>query len=117
MSRQLKLGLVVLLLVSFCLFVSSLLPTGPGARSNPSSAEVALARRLRSWTLPASAFRALLLIMSLALRLFAHGGMEHVLSTVVKIFDHSLSVKVSGGTLKEVLLYDQAAYSRAALPR
>ena len=28
---------------------------GPGARSAPSSAEAALARRLRSWTLPASA--------------------------------------------------------------
>ena len=55
LSRELKLGLVVLLLAGLCVFVSRLLPDGPGARSSPSATEAALARRLRLWTLPASA--------------------------------------------------------------
>ena len=55
LSRELKLGLVVLLLAGLCVFVSRFLPDGPGARGSPSATESALARRLRSWTVPASA--------------------------------------------------------------
>ena len=53
---------------------------------------------------------ALLLSLSLSLPVFAHGNMEHVLGTVVKISDHSLSVKVSDGTIKVVLLDDQTRF-------
>jgi mono/diheme cytochrome c family protein len=54
LSRELKLGVAVLFLAVVCLLVSRVLPEGPGARSAPSAAEVAVARRLRSWALPAT---------------------------------------------------------------
>ena len=54
LSRELKLGLAVLLLAGLCAFVIRILPDGPGARGSPSGTEVALARRLRMWSLPAS---------------------------------------------------------------
>lgn len=38
----------------------------------------------------------------LASTTFAHGGMEHVMGTVTGITDHSISVKVSDGTVTSV---------------
>ena len=55
LSRELKIGLVVLLLAGLGVFVSKVLPDGPGARGSPPATEAALARRLRSWSVPASA--------------------------------------------------------------
>lgn len=63
-----------------------------------------------------SKFSALLLVLSLGLPLFAHGNMEHVLGTVVKISDHSLSVRVSDGTIKSVLLDDQTHFLQGSAP-
>ena len=56
----------------------------------------------------------LLLILSLSLLVFAHGDMEHVLGTVVKISDHSLSVKVSDGTITVVLFDDQTRFLKGS---
>lgn len=55
LSRELTVGLGILLLAGLSVFASRLLPNGPGARSTPSATEAAIARRLRSWTLPRSA--------------------------------------------------------------
>jgi len=55
LSRELKIGLTVLVLAVFGVFLSRLLTNYPGARGAPSSTEVALARRLRSWSMPRSA--------------------------------------------------------------
>ena len=58
MSRELKIGLTVLLLAGAGVWLSSLLANYPGARGAPSATEVALARRVRSWSLPRSAANA-----------------------------------------------------------
>ena len=58
MSRELKVGLIVLLLAALGIWASALLGSYPGARGAPSSTEVALARALRSWTVPNSARQA-----------------------------------------------------------
>ena len=55
MSRELKLGLVVLLLAGAVFLMSRLFGGYPGARGTPSHAEVVLARTLRSWSIPRSA--------------------------------------------------------------
>jgi len=55
MSRELKIGLSVLLLALAGVVLSSLLGSYPGARAEPSRIEIALARRLRSWSMPRSA--------------------------------------------------------------
>lgn len=55
MSRELKIGLTILLLAGALVWVSGLLRSYPGARQAPSAAEVALARRLRSWAVPRAA--------------------------------------------------------------
>jgi mono/diheme cytochrome c family protein len=55
MSRVLWIGLIVVLLVGAGLWLSGLLPHGFGARQSPSRVEAALARRLRSWSLPSDA--------------------------------------------------------------
>jgi len=54
---------------------------------------------------------ALILLIALSLNslAFAHGDMEHVLGTVVKVTDQSLSVKVSDGTIT-VVLFDQETH-------
>jgi mono/diheme cytochrome c family protein len=52
MSRELKIGLTVLILAGAVVSVSGLLTSYPGARGAPSSTEAALARRLRSWAVP-----------------------------------------------------------------
>lgn len=54
MSRELKIGLAVLAVAAVGVMLSSLL-SSPGARPAPSAIEVALARRLRSWSVPRSA--------------------------------------------------------------
>ena len=58
MSRELKIGLTVLLLAGAGVWLSGLLASYPGARGAPSATEVALARRVRSWSLPRSAANA-----------------------------------------------------------
>lgn len=47
---------------------------------------------------------ALIVLSALLLSLlaFAHGNLEHVLGTVVEITDHSISVKISDGSIKVV---------------
>ena len=40
---------------------------------------------------------ALTVIMSLAVPMFAHGGFDHVMGTVVKLADHVLTVKTAKG--------------------
>lgn len=46
----------------------------------------------------------LLITMLLSLAAFAHGDMEHVMGTVVTVTDQSLSVKLTDGTVKVVLI-------------
>jgi mono/diheme cytochrome c family protein len=55
MSRVLWAGLIVVLLLGAGLWISGLVPHCCGARQTPSKAEAALARRLRSWSLPSGA--------------------------------------------------------------
>lgn len=55
MSRELKIGLSILLLACAGIWGSALFGSYPGARGAPSATEVALARRLRSWALPRAA--------------------------------------------------------------
>jgi mono/diheme cytochrome c family protein len=55
MSRVLWAALTVVLLLGAGLWVSGLVPHCCGARQAPSRAEAALARRLRTWSLPADA--------------------------------------------------------------
>ena len=55
MSRELKIGLGALLLAGTLIYVSSLLGNYPGAREAPSKVEAAIARRLRSWSMPRDA--------------------------------------------------------------
>ena len=55
MSRELKIGLGALLLAGILIYVSSLLGNYPGAREAPSKSEAAIARRLRSWSMPRDA--------------------------------------------------------------
>ena len=55
MSRVLWAGLIVVLLLAAGLWRSGLLPHCCGARLAPSRTEEALARRLRSWSLPSGA--------------------------------------------------------------
>ena len=59
---------------------------------------------------------ALLLILSFSLSVLAHGDMEHVLGTVVKVSDHLLSVRVSGGTIKDVLIDDKTRFLKGTAP-
>ncbi|MGH9496963.1 MAG: c-type cytochrome [Candidatus Sulfotelmatobacter sp.] len=54
MSRELKIGLAVLLLGGALVLFAGLLH-GPGAREAPSASEAAVARRLRVWAIPRSA--------------------------------------------------------------
>jgi mono/diheme cytochrome c family protein len=58
LSRELKIGLTVLVLAVLGVFLSRLLANYPGARGAPSPTEVALARRLRSWSVPGAARKA-----------------------------------------------------------
>ena len=55
MSRELKIGLTVLLLAVVLVWLSGLLTSYPGARGAPSPTETAVARHLRSWSMPADA--------------------------------------------------------------
>jgi mono/diheme cytochrome c family protein len=55
MSRELKIGLSILLLAVVGVWLSRLVGSYPGARGAPTPSEVALARRLRSWSMPRSA--------------------------------------------------------------
>ena len=55
MSRVLWAGLIVVLLLGAGLWISGLVPHCCGARQTPSTAEAALARRFRSWSLPSGA--------------------------------------------------------------
>lgn len=55
MSRELKFGLAVLLVAGAAVVLSNILGSYPGARGAPSATEVALARHLRSWSMPRNA--------------------------------------------------------------
>ena len=57
-----------------------------------------------------------LLVLSFSVSVFAHGDMEHVLGTVVKVSDHSLSVKVTDGTIKDVLVDGQTRFLKGTAP-
>ena len=55
MSPELKIGLTALVVAGVGVWVSGLLGSYPGARGAPSSTEMAMARRLRSWSIPRAA--------------------------------------------------------------
>ena len=55
MSRELKIGLTILLVAVIAIWLARLLTGYPGARATPSATEAALARRLRSWAMPSAA--------------------------------------------------------------
>ena len=47
---------------------------------------------------------------------FAHGGLEHVVGTVAKVSDQSVTVTTKAGKTVEVLLDAQTTYARADKP-
>lgn len=55
MSRELKIGLAVLLLAGAVVLASRLFGSYPGARDAPSHTEVVVSRRVRSWAISRSA--------------------------------------------------------------
>ncbi len=55
MSRELKIGLAILIVAAALVWLSRLLGNYPGARAAPSATEAFVARTLRSWALPRSA--------------------------------------------------------------
>jgi len=55
MSRELKIGLAILVVAGALVGLSGLLGSYPGARAAPTATEIALARTLRSWAVPRSA--------------------------------------------------------------
>lgn len=57
-----------------------------------------------------------LITLSLSLLAYAHGDLEHVLGTVVKITDQSLSVKLGDGTTKVVLLDEGTHFLKGNTP-
>ena len=62
---------------------------------------------------------ALLAILALALSptmVSAHGGEEHVIGTVTKVSDTSVTVKTKAGKMVEVGFDAKTAYARAKLP-
>ena len=54
--------------------------------------------------------------LSLASLAFAHGDMEHVLGTVVKVTDQSLSVKLSDGSIRVVLFDGDTHFLKGDTP-
>jgi len=46
----------------------------------------------------------------------AHGGLEHVIGTVVKISDSSISVKTTTGKIVDVSLDEKTTFARAKQP-
>ncbi len=61
---------------------------------------------------------AVLLMASLALLTadaLAHGGLEHVIGTVVKISDNTISVKTLAGKIVEIGLDEKTTYTRAKI--
>lgn len=57
--------------------------------------------------------RLLLALVLFSLFAFAHGDLEHVIGTVVKIDGKAISVKVADGTIKVVELGDQTHLLKA----
>lgn len=55
MSRELKIGLAILLLAAAGVLASRVFGSYPGARGTPSQTEAAVARKLRSWAIPRNA--------------------------------------------------------------
>jgi Cu/Ag efflux protein CusF len=55
----------------------------------------------------------LLAIVSFSLFAFAHGDLEHVIGTVVKVDGNAISVKVADGSIKVVELDDQTHILKA----
>jgi Domain of unknown function (DUF5666) len=58
----------------------------------------------------------LLLVISMNVLLIAHGDMEHVLGTVVKVSDQALSVKVADGSVKVVLIDGETRFLKGNSP-
>lgn len=58
----------------------------------------------------------LLLSLGSTLLAFAHGGMVHVMGTVVQVSDHSLSVKTSDGTVKVVAFDGETHFLKGDTP-
>jgi mono/diheme cytochrome c family protein len=55
LSRELKIGLAVLVVAGVGVWLSGVLGNYPGARGVPTRTEIALARTLRSWSIPSAA--------------------------------------------------------------
>ena len=61
--------------------------------------------------------RVLLIALALApVIVFAHGGLEHVIGTVAKVSDQSVTVTTKAGKTVEVLLDAATTYARADKP-
>jgi len=56
----------------------------------------------------------LLAVLSFSLLAFAHGDLEHVIGTVVKIDGNAISVKVADGSIKVVQLDDKTQILKSA---
>ncbi|MGH9496964.1 MAG: hypothetical protein ACRD3B_18350 [Candidatus Sulfotelmatobacter sp.] len=61
---------------------------------------------------------ALILLTTLLMSVFAlaHGGLVHVLGTVVEITEHSISVKVADGSIKTVAFDAETHFLKGASP-
>ena len=57
-----------------------------------------------------------LITLSLSLLAVAHGDMEHVFGTVMKITDESLEVKLRDGTIKNVIVDDGTKFMKGNSP-
>jgi hypothetical protein len=55
---------------------------------------------------------ALSVILSLAVPMFAHGGFDHVMGTVVKLADHVLTVKTTKGNVVDVKLDEKTELTK-----
>ncbi len=62
---------------------------------------------------PASILIAAFLLSALA---FAHGNLAHVMGTIVKIDDHSISVKTTDGSVKVVAFDEQTKFLKGESP-
>jgi len=56
------------------------------------------------------------IIASLAVAVFAHGNLEHILGTVVAVTDHTVSVKTADGSVKIVAFDSETQFLKGVSP-
>jgi hypothetical protein len=67
-------------------------------------------------TITSARILAIACLFLLATLAFAHGGLEHVLGTVTKVSDTSVTVKTTAGKLVEVAFDTKTTFSRSDHP-